>query len=423
VDDKLDSLDHRAAIGPLTAKRAVCRQAEHLARSFVISQQRAFVNTRQDYPSHEPKRVALVSDWCLPRLGGIETHILALAKKLRQQGVAATIVTSFPGPPEIDGVPIDRLDCFRLPLVHLAASPQLVRKLRDSFIAGRYDTIHIHSSIVAPLCFAAVPAARSLHLPMVVTFHSVMRTMPFFLALADRAIGWMGDDITLSAVSRLVAGQVQDAMPGSRVRILPNGFDHGAWRAEPYRREHTCRQVQLISALRLQPRKRPFALIDAFAQAALQASRDGIDVTLTIAGDGPLRPRLERYISQKRMNGSIRLVGWQTREQLEELYRASALFIMPSIKEAFCIAALEARATGLPVLAMKATGISDFIQHGVSGVLVGDDAEMARELSALVADPDRLQGLSEENGDLARYDWKTLADDHIALYRERLAAR
>ncbi|MFU0507323.1 glycosyltransferase family 4 protein [Pseudaminobacter sp. NGMCC 1.201702] len=351
----------------------------------------------------------------------METHILALAKQLRRRGVETTIVTSFPGSPEIDGIPIDRLDCFRLPLVQLAASPQLVGKLRERFEAGRYEMIHIHSSIVAPLCFAAVPAARSLNLPMVVTLHSVMRTMPFFLWLADRAIGWLDDDLTLTAVSGLIAAQIQDAMPASRIRILPNGFDQDLWNAKPQRQKDRERQIQFVSALRLQPRKRPFALVDAFAKAECQASRDGLGLTLTIAGDGPLRPRLERHIARRNLRGKIRLVGWQTREQLATLYRASALFIMPSIKEAFCIAALEARAAGLPVLAMKRTGISDFIQHGVSGVLADDDDEMAHEMAALAADPERLQKLSLHSGDLTRYDWKALAADHIALYRRVLA--
>ena len=411
------------ATGPLTTKGAVCRQAGVSARFPAILQQPASPDLVQDISNRGPERVALVSDWCLPRMGGIETHILALAKKLQQRGVEATIVTSFPGPPEIDGVPIDRLDCFRLPLVHLAASPQLVGRLRDSFVAGRYDTIHIHSSIVAPLCFAAVPAARSLGLPMVVTFHSVMRTMPFFLALADRAIGWLGDDLTLSAVSRLVAGQIQGAMPGTHVRILPNGFDHELWRAEPNHQKTPDRQIRLVSALRLQPRKRPFALVDAFAESAHRAARDGVDLTLTIAGDGPLRPRLERHIARKKIGGRIRITGWQTREQLAQLYRESSLFVMPSIKEAFCIAALEARAAGLPVLAMRGTGIADFIQDGVSGVLVDDDAGMAREMAALAIDPKRLQRLAAQSGDLARYDWQALAADHITLYRECLAAR
>ena len=153
-----------------------------------------------------PKRLALVSDWCLPRKGGIETHILALAKRLRQRGVEATIVTSFPGPDVIEGVPVDRIDCLRLPVVPIALSPGLVGMVRRRLEAGRYDMVHVHCSIVAPLCFAALPAARSLGLPALVTFHSVMKTMPRFLALSDRVLGWTDKSVTLTAVSGLVAG-------------------------------------------------------------------------------------------------------------------------------------------------------------------------------------------------------------------------
>ena len=328
-------------------------------------------------------------------------------------------MTSFPGPAQIDGVPIDRLDCLRLPIVDLAASPRLVGKLRDRFAAGRYDTIHIHSSIVAPLCLAAVPAARSIGLPMVVTFHSVMGALPLLLSLIERATGWCKGKLILSAVSKLVAGQIRNAIPTATVRVLPNGFDYAIWGAEGGRR---CAvndgRMGLVSAMRLQPRKRCFALVNAFAESARQASHEGIDLSLTIAGDGPLRPQLERHIAREGLRDKITLAGWLTREDLKKLYAECSLFVMPSIKEAFCIAALEARATGLPVLAMDGTGIADFIRNDISGVLVRNDAELAREMAALATDRLRLQRLSQANDGLVRYDWQSLAAEHIALYRE-----
>ncbi|CCF18317.1 putative N-acetylglucosaminyl-phosphatidylinositol biosynthetic protein [Pseudorhizobium banfieldiae] len=345
-------------------------------------------------------------------------HLLALAKNLQQQGIEPVIVTSFPGPPEIDGVPIDRIDCFRLPIVELAASPQLVGKLRDSFAEGRYDTIHIHPSIVAPLCLAAVPAARFLDLPIVVTFHSVMRKLPLLLSVIERATGWCKGRLILSAVSNLVAGQIRTAMPKVPVRVLPNGFEHGLWHAEGLRRAQGGGQLRLVSALRLQPRKRCIALVDAFAESAAEASSRRIDLTLTIAGDGPLRARLEQRIAKTGLQDRILLAGWLSREELRSLYAESSLFVMPSLKEAFCIAALEARAAGLPVLAMEGTGIADFVHSGVSGILVKNDMELAGEITALAADPQRLQKLAMADPGLARYDWQALAAEHIALYRE-----
>lgn len=367
-----------------------------------------------------PKRVALVSDWCLPRKGGIETHILALAKRLRQRGVEATIVTSFPGPDVIEGVPVDRIDCLRLPVVPIALSPGLVGMVRRRLEAGRYDMVHVHCSIVAPLCFAALPAARSLGLPVLVTFHSVMKTMPRFLALSDRVLGWTDKSVTLTAVSGLVAGQAASGLPGNAVGTLPNGFDEAFWRATPAP-PREAKTLRIVSALRLQPRKRPLALVEIFAEAARLTSGKGIDLSLTIAGDGPLRGAVERRVASLGIAGKVRLVGWQGPEALRALYADSSLFVMPSQKEAFCIAALEARAAGLPVVANAGTGIADFIRHDGTGLLAESDSDMAQAIAALATDAPRLRRLASADDGLSRYDWNNLAEEHIALYRQCLA--
>lgn len=360
-------------------------------------------------------RVALVADWCLPRPGGIEMHIMALAGQLRRRGVEASIITSYPGPAVIDGVPIDRLGGVRLPWLELAASPFLVSTLRDRFVAGRFDAVHIHASIVAPTCLAAALAATRLGLPTVVTFHSVMRWMPHVLHALDRMAGWSDRNMRLTAVSGLIAGQLRRALEGRAVDVLPNGFDHDFWRAGGAARPASSR-LRLVSAMRLQPRKRPFALVDIFAQACRLAPE--ADLSLTIAGDGDLRRPLRRHIERRGMAGRIEIVGWQSREELRRLYRDATAFVMPSRREAFCIAALEARAAGLPVIANAGTGIADFVTHGVCGLLVTDDAQMAAAIARLAADETLRTALSADAPFVARYDWSSLVEQHLRLYAD-----
>ena len=362
-----------------------------------------------------PKRVALVSDWCLPRRGGIETHLMALAGRLSERGLSPTIITSYPGPDSIDGIAIDRIDCLRLPYAPIALSPGLVGKVRRSLKNGGYDMVHVHCSIVAPLCFAALPAARSLGLPVLVTFHSVMNTMPRLLALSDPLLGWTRAGVTLTGVSGLVAAQAASAFRNTPVGTLPNGYDGPFWReAQPRPKEDGI--VRIVTALRLQGRKRPLALVEAFATAARSIAGKGVDIRLTIAGDGPQRAVIERRITALGLQGKITLSGWQSREALRDIYEGASLFVMPSRKEAFCIAALEARAAGLPVLAFSGTGIADFIRNDENGVLVQNDAALAETLASLSLDAARLARLAADTNGLDRYDWNALADEHVALY-------
>jgi glycosyltransferase involved in cell wall biosynthesis len=367
------------------------------------------------------RRVAVLSDWCLPRRGGIETHILALARHLRQAGVAADILTCFPGPDEIEGVRIERITAARLPLAGIAVSPLLVGTLRRRLAAGGYDIVHLHPSQVAPFCLAASVAADRLGLPVVATFHSLMGVLAPVLRMAERLSGWPPERVAMTGVSSLVAGQVEAAMPGRRVGVLPNGFDADFWGAVA-RADDGTGGVRLVSAMRLQRRKRPFALLDIFAQALELAGPAGGGATLTVAGDGPLRERLERHAARQGLADRVIFAGWLGAPGLRDLYARSDLFAMPSTHESFCIAALEARAAGLPVLGMARTGMRDFIRDGGNGELAADDADMARRLARLLADRAALARLAADGEGLSPFRWETVVARHLDVYREVAAA-
>lgn len=368
------------------------------------------------------RRVAIVSDWCLPRRGGIESHIHELAANLTRAGIDATILTSIPGPAEIDGVKVDRVATPLLPIGGIAVSPFLVRTIQDRLAAGDYDLVHAHPSQVPPMCFAAVVAAGRLGIPAVVTFHSMMKVLAPLLAASERWLGWPSADLALSAVSRFVAKQMADAMPHRSIDVLPNGFEAAFWRPRAGEPRKPARQLRLVSAMRLEGRKRPLALLDIFARAAELAAPAG-DLSLTIAGDGSLRNRLEEHTHRLRLSDRVTFAGWLDRTALRRLYLEADMFVMPSRKESFCIAALEARATGLPVVGMARTGLNEFVRDGENGELARDDADMARRIAALASDRSRLARLAADESGLERFAWQNLTDEHIAAYRELISRR
>lgn len=371
----------------------------------------------QQAAGEAPRRIALVSDWCAPRRGGIEVHIVSLARYLRAAGADARIVTSFPGPAQVDGVDVERVSTPLLPGAHLAVSPWLVGIAARQLI-GRYDLVHLHASQVAPFCLATAIAAMRAGIPVVVTFHSFMGILPHLLEMAEWWWGWSKGKVAITAVSSLVARQITDIMPSLPVSILPNGYDPGIWHGVASRR--ASGPLRVVSAMRLQARKRPRAVVDIFARACeLTAGRAGIK--LTLAGEGAEMPALRRRIRRLGLEQTVDLTGWLGAHELHALYGECNLFLMPSTKEAFCIAALEARASGLPVLAMAKTGVAEFIANGVSGELAGDDEDMAWRLARLALDRDRLDRLADNDGGIARHEWPRLARQHLDLYREVFA--
>lgn len=362
-------------------------------------------------------RVAFVSDWFLPRMGGIELQMRDVALRLLQRGCDVVVLTTTPGPDQIDGIPIKRLDVPLMP-GGFSASPWLVGAVRSALRVSQCDIQHVHMSVVSPLGYAAIAAARDLALPTLMTYHSVLGHSARFLSVADRLAGWSAlPNVAWSGVSDRVAAELRAALPRTAVTTLWNGVDPAFWRAAQLPDDDT---VSVVSAIRLNRRKRPLALLRAF-QAA-QAMAGGRRLTLRIAGAGPQRAMLQAFIVRHGLEDRVTLLGLQSREALRALYASADIFVLPSIREAFGIAALEARCAGLPVVAMREAGCADFLSSPDKSQLLADsDDELALHIARLATDTALRRNLGTPDAGLQRFDWSAIVDRHLALYRELAA--
>ena len=113
----------------------------------------------------------------------------------------------------------------------------------------------------------------------------------------------------------------------------------------------------------------------------------------------------------------VDLPGHRSREQLRALYACAHAFVLPSERESFGIAALEARAAGLPVVAMLGSGVRDFVRQGVDGLLARDDAELSRHISRLALDAPFRDYVRHRNTAVAPpYDWSDVRAMHLEMY-------
>lgn len=171
---------------------------------------------------------------------------------------------------------------------------------------------------------------------------------------------------------------------------------------------------------RLVPEKGQAVLLEA---TALLAGR-GHPVDVTLAGDGALRPDLERRAEQLGIAPQVTFLGAVGQNRLRALYEGAAIFCLPSFAEGVPVVLMEAMAMGLPVVSTRITGIPELIEDGVSGFLVapGRPDELADRLESLLADPSLRERLGSGGREvvLREFDAERSATQLYELFSTRL---
>ena len=341
-------------------------------------------------------RIVHISDCYLPRLGGIETQVRALAVRQAQAGHDVHVITATAGETVrsgteiLDGVHVHRVTSW-MP-ADLPVHPRVTSVVRDLLAeggaAGGADAVHGHGGVVSPFAYPGARVARQLGLPTVVTIHGVWGGVFSPAArLLDGVTGWMRSDVVLTAVSDAAADPIRRLVgPDVPVTIIPNGIDVDAWRVS--RVAGDPHEIRLLAVMRIAPSKRAMPLV-RMAEAATGILPEGRRLRLTIVGSGPVTAQVRRYIERHGLDHGrcvVDLAGRLTPEQVRATLAASDAFIAPAQMEAFGIAALEARTAGLPVLAYSATGIATFVRHEVEGLLAADDRAMVDAIARIASD-------------------------------------
>ena len=213
-------------------------------------------------------------------------------------------------------------------------------------------------------------------------------------------------------------------VPASRLRVITNGIDIDRFADAPAVSPAdltslglTTGRKTIVSVGRLDSVKALDVLLHALALLP-----DQLDPQLLIVGDGPERPRLQRLVTRLSLQQQVFFAG--PRRDVPAILKAAELFVMPSLFEGFGLAALEAMAAGLPVIATRTAGLTDLIDSNSTGLLVptGNPQQLAQAITTLLSDPPRAARLATAAGAHARDHFslhRTIAE-YTALYRQLL---
>ena len=264
---------------------------------------------------------------------------------------------------------------------------RLAAMLRD------VDLIHTHSSKAGILGRAA---ARLAGVPGVIhtvhgwSFNDVQpaRTRRLYVE-AERAAARVTDRIVCVARFDRDRGLASGIGHASQYRIIRSGIDPSLYHAPDGARERlretlgvAPQDIVVGSIANFKPQKSPLDFVEA---ARLSRFRDP-RLRFVIAGDGDLRPALERAIAEAGLEDVVHLLGW--RDDVSELLAAMDIFLLTSIFEGLPRVVLQAMAASVPVVATDTGGVAEVVIHGETGYLVppGNPAAAAEAIVALAQD-------------------------------------
>ena len=305
--------------------------------------------------------------------------------------------------------------------------------LRPLLAGGDFDVVHAEDCLSANAALDLRDEGIIDH--VVRTVHHVDDfTSPSLVDCQDRSI--LAPDLIL-CVSQPWTIQLA-AEFGVRARLVRNGVDAGRFRPAQDGAERAADRAALGLGNRLavltvggiEPRKGSLTLLEAFAR--LRAAVPERDPLLVVVGGATLfdyRNEIERFESRTQELGvaaHVRRVGTLSPAELERHYRAADLFAFPSEKEGFGLAALEALAAELPVVASDLDVFRTFLADGRDALLVptGDAVALGAALGRLAADPALRAHLAAGGREVvATHGWDAAGAAHEEAYAAFAADR
>jgi N-acetyl-alpha-D-glucosaminyl L-malate synthase BshA len=291
------------------------------------------------------------------------------------------------------------------------------------------DLLHVHYAI--PHSISAILARESLKpnrkLPVITTLHGTDITLVgsdrTYLPITRYGIA-QSDGVT--AISNYLKRATEETFgfDDSRVTVVPNFVCGTEYRRKelPELRAQLALEGQplLTHVSNFRPVKRPVDCVEILARVRGQ----GVDARLVMVGDGSERGRAEHRASELDVEAHCSFVGKQP--EIVNYLSVADVLLLPSEQESFGLAALEAMACEVPVVASRVGGVPEVVTDGETGCLaeVGDVDKMARDATRLLTDDTarREMGRRARESALSRYSTDLVIPQYLKFYEQVLAA-
>jgi len=377
-------------------------------------------------------KIGLFTDAFLPEISGVTMAVQWFREELEHRGHEAFVYAPrYAGKEPCE----ERTYRFRAgPVFRYKTARMAIPYCREAYRSfGDLDIVHSHTPF--SLAYAAIVAAARHRIPHIQTYHTYLTQYRHYIPRAIRPSAHTTEVYsallcnrctTVTVPTEPIRRELERYGVYQPIHVVPLGphlplFDlPPCWSPREELGISPATPLCLYAG-RLAEEKNLLFLLRAFARI----QDDVPEAVLVIAGDGPLRARMEAEVERLGLRGAVRIIGFLDHPRLVDLYREADLFLFASKTETQGLVLVEAMAGATPAVAVGALGVLDVVADGVNGQLVPEDEEQfAHAAVVLLTERDRYAAVSEGAIETARrMSVQSYTDRLLELYEESLRDR
>jgi len=379
-------------------------------------------------------RIAFFTNCYKPLVNGVVTSISSLTEAYERKGHEVYIFA-----PRVEDYIDQEKNVFRYRSVNLTSKVKYPLPIPLSFRVKKVitdfnpDIVHVHHPFL--LSSAAIMYGKKLGIPKILTIHTQYEQYAYYISpIPERVtqeaikmiishLAYKTDCITTPSAS------MKELIEGygikNRIEVIPNAIH-----LISFREDDELKRIKIKKKYNLKEDDKIILFVGRVASEksidkiikalAIIKKRSSGKEKLLIVGNGPAMDELKQLARTLKLEKDVIFAGTVSYEEIMHYYKMAYVFTITSTTETFGIVTIEALASGVPVLAVKAPGAVDILTDGLDGMLVDDDVEkFADALEKIIREPELRGKLSK--GALKtskKYSIDTISERMLNLYRE-----
>jgi glycosyltransferase involved in cell wall biosynthesis len=367
-------------------------------------------------------RIALFTETFVPKIDGIVTTVCQTVKQLASQGHEVLIFAPEGGVSEFEHCRIVGMKSLSFPLYPELRLSLPRASIRQALMEFKPDLIHVAEPAllgIAGLYYGGGKNGGALGLPLVISYHTDLPKylryygLGFLEPYVWRILRVRHNRASVNLCTSVAVVKEMEDHGIERLALWPGGVDSG--RFQPSRRSEEMRarlteghpECPLLLYVGRLSAEKDIETLKPILEAIPGAR-------LALVGDGPHHRALKHHFAGL----PVFMPGFLIGDDLAAAYASSDIFVMPSRTETLGLVVLEAMSSGLPVVAVRAGGIPEMIEDGVSGFLFDDQSQAIATIRQLLPLPKRRQAIGEiARAQALHHGWRAATCQLIGHYQ------